>query len=70
MTRAEKDRQTWTRDFYAVWSDFTTEKRFEWVGKWDLERGDDRGMRRLMEKENKRVREEYRKEYNDTIRVS
>ena len=70
MTRAQRDVETWARDFYTVWSEFASEKRFEWVGKWDVERGDDRGMRRLMEKENKRVREEYRKEYNDTVRVS
>lgn len=70
MSKAQKDGRTWTRDFYVVWSEFATEKRFEWVGKWDVERGDDRGMRRIMEKENKRVREEYRKEYIDTVRVS
>lgn len=62
--------QPWARDFYTVWSDFTTAKKFEWVAKWDVERGDDRSMRRLMEKENKKVREDYRKEYNDAVRVS
>lgn len=69
-TKAQKDADLWARNFYLVWSEFTTEKRFEWVGKWDVERGDDRGMRRLMEKGNKRVRDEHRKEYNDTVRVS
>ena len=69
MTKAQKKGQIWARDFYMVWSEFSTDKRFEWVGKWDVERGDDRGMRRIMEKENKRVREEYRREYIDTIRV-
>jgi len=53
-----------------VWSDFTTAKRFEWVSKWDAERGDDRSMRRLMEKENKKIREDYRREYNDAVKVS
>ena len=70
MTKAQRDAIIWARDFYTVWSEFTSEKRFDWVAKWDVERGDDRGMRRLMEKENKRVREEYRKEYNDTVRVN
>lgn len=70
MTKAEKDAEVWTRDFYVVWSEFITEKRFEWVGKWDVERGDDRGIRRIMDKENRRVREEYKREYNDTVRVS
>jgi DnaJ family protein A protein 5 len=54
----------------VVWGEFITEKRFEWVGKWDADRGEDRGIRRIMEKENKKVREDYRKEYNDTVRVS
>lgn len=51
MTRAQRDSQTWARDFYVVWGDFSTSKRFEWVARWDLERGEDRSMRRLMEKE-------------------
>jgi DnaJ family protein A protein 5 len=53
-----------------VWGEFGTVKRFEWVGRWDTERGGDRSIRRLMEKENKKTRDDYRKEYNDTIRVS
>lgn len=47
-----------------------TEKKFEWINKWDAERGDDRMVRRAMEKENKKAREETRKEYNETVRVS
>ncbi|GFZ42894.1 hypothetical protein JCM24511_00612 [Saitozyma sp. JCM 24511] len=47
MTRAQRDSQTWARDFYVVWGDFSTSKRFEW---------------------NKKTRDEYRKEYNDTVR--
>ncbi|OWZ26582.1 hypothetical protein C356_06913 [Cryptococcus neoformans c45] len=68
LTRAQKDSQVWARDFYAVWGEFVTEKKFEWVNKWDAERGDDRMVRRAMEKENKKAREETRKEYNETIR--
>ena len=68
-TRAQRAGHIYARDFYGVWSEFATAKRFEWVGKWDVERGDDRGIRRLMEKENKKTRDDYRKEYNDTVRV-
>ncbi|WWD16810.1 hypothetical protein CI109_101242 [Kwoniella shandongensis] len=68
LTRAQKDSQIWARDFYAVWSEFVTEKKFEWVGKWDAERGEERMVRRLMEKENKKIRDDYRKEYNESIR--
>ena len=46
----QRDSQTWAR-LLVVWGDFSTSKRFEWVARWDLERGEDRSMRRLMEKE-------------------
>ncbi|WVQ94337.1 hypothetical protein IAU59_001416 [Kwoniella sp. CBS 9459] len=68
LTRAQRDSQLWVRDFYAVWTEFVTEKRFEWVAKWDVERAESRDIRRLMDKENKKVREDYRKEYNETVR--
>lgn len=70
MTKAEKARSHWARDFYTAWGEFTTEKRFEWIEKWDTHRAETREIRRLMEKENKKVREDHRKEYIDTVRVS
>jgi DnaJ family protein A protein 5 len=70
LGRIERSARPWARDFYTVWSEFATAKKFEWVAKWDVERGDDRSMRRLMEKENKKIREDYRKEYNDAVKVS
>lgn len=69
MPRAQRLSQTWVRDFYAIWSEFASAKSFSWVGKWDVERGDDRGIRRLMEKENKKIRDDYRKEYNEVVKV-
>ena len=68
-SRLERSQGIWVRDFYAAWTDFNTAKRFEWVAKWDVERGDDRSMRRLMEKENKKIRDDYKREYVDTVRV-
>lgn len=70
MTKAERARTHWARDFYTAWGEFTTEKKFDWIEKWDLRRGEDRNVRRLMEKENKKLREEHRREYIDTVRVS
>ncbi|KAJ9126506.1 hypothetical protein QFC24_001533 [Naganishia onofrii] len=67
-TRAERDAGMWVRDFYTVWSQFATEKKFEWVSAWDAERGEDRRVRRLMERENQKAREAHRKEYNDAVR--
>jgi hypothetical protein len=70
LTRAQKDAEVWARDFYVVWGEFSTEKKFEWVAKWDLARADDRQMRRLMERDNKKIRDDYKKEYNEAVRVS
>ncbi|BEI95756.1 hypothetical protein CcaverHIS631_0107050 [Cutaneotrichosporon cavernicola] len=69
LTKAEKAQSDWARDFYTAWGEFTTEKRFEWVEKWDTHRAETREIRRLMEKENKKVREDHRKEYIDTVRT-
>lgn len=70
MPRSQRLSQLWVRDFYAVWTEFASSKPFSMVGKWDVERGDDRGIRRLMEKENKKIRDDYRKEYNEAVKVS
>ncbi|CAK9786692.1 hypothetical protein CC85DRAFT_129532 [Cutaneotrichosporon oleaginosum] len=69
LTKAERARSNWARDFYTAWGEFTTEKRFEWVEKWDTHRAETREIRRLMEKENKKAREDHRKEYIDTVRT-
>lgn len=69
-SRAEKDAGTWARDFYVVWGEFASEKKFEWVAKWDVERGSDRQMRRLMERDNKKIRDDYKREYSEAVRVS
>lgn len=69
LTKAEKAKTLWVRDFYIAWGEFTTEKRFDWLEKWDTARGEDRNIRRLMEKENKKLREDHRKEYIDTVRT-
>lgn len=67
-TRKERDAGVWVKDFYAIWGEFVTEKRFDWLSAWDADRGPDRRVRRLMEKENKKLRDDHRKEYNDTVR--
>ncbi|KAF9474678.1 DnaJ-domain-containing protein [Pholiota conissans] len=56
------------RDFYNVWMNFATEKDFSWMEQWNINEAPDRRVRRLMEKDNKKLRDDARKEYNDTIR--
>ncbi|KAH6913265.1 hypothetical protein BKA70DRAFT_1384180, partial [Coprinopsis sp. MPI-PUGE-AT-0042] len=57
------------REFYTVWGNFATEKDFAWVEQWKLSEAPDRRVRRLMEKDNKKARDDARREYNDTVRT-
>ena len=56
------------KNFYAVWSSFSTKKTFAWKDHYRLSDAPDRRVRRLMEKENKRLREEGVREFNDAVR--
>jgi DnaJ family protein A protein 5 len=57
------------RDFYAVWNGFATRKSFAWMDVYRLSEAPDRRVRRLMEKENKRHREEGIREFNQAVRT-
>ena len=54
--------------FYAVWSGFATRKTFSWRDKYRASNAEERRMRRLIEKENKRFREEGVREFSDAVR--
>ncbi|KAL8719863.1 MAG: hypothetical protein Q9225_003188 [Loekoesia sp. 1 TL-2023] len=56
------------RSFYAAWSSFATRKTFPWADVYRYSEARDRRVRRLMEKENKRLREEAIREFNDAVR--
>jgi DnaJ family protein A protein 5 len=56
------------KPFYASWSGFSTRKTFSWVDVHRYADAPDRRIRRLMEKENKRLRDEAIREYNDAVR--
>ncbi|KAK0469973.1 uncharacterized protein EV420DRAFT_1257249 [Desarmillaria tabescens] len=56
------------RTFYNVWINFVTNKDFSWCDQWNLTEAPDRRVRRLMEKDNKKVRDDARRDYNDTVR--
>ncbi|KAF5367046.1 hypothetical protein D9758_004051 [Tetrapyrgos nigripes] len=59
---------TAARTFYNTWMNFATSKDFAWMDQWNPAEGPDRRVRRLMEKDNKKVREDARRDYNDTVR--
>ncbi|KAJ6440861.1 meiotically up-regulated protein [Purpureocillium lavendulum] len=56
------------KPFYAAWSGFSTKKSFSWKDKHRLTDAPDRRVRRLMEKENKKSREDAIREFNDAVR--
>ncbi|KZO96736.1 DnaJ-domain-containing protein [Calocera viscosa TUFC12733] len=64
---AKSDDDT-VRVFYAVWTNFSTEKSFTWFERYDMREAPDRRYRRAMEKENKKLRDEARRDYNDAVR--
>ncbi|KAI0353812.1 DnaJ-domain-containing protein [Trametes cingulata] len=65
-SKAEQDQCA--RTFYNYWTNFVTCKEFEWADQWNVAEAPDRRVRRLMERDNKKARDEARKEYNDTVR--
>lgn len=56
------------RSFYTAWTSFATRKSFSWANIYRYAEAPDRRVRRLMEKENKRLREEAIREFNDAVR--
>ena len=57
------------KHFYAAWSNFSTSKSFAWSDMYRHSDAFDRHIRRFMEKENKRYRNEAMKEFNDAVRT-
>lgn len=62
------DFETVVRPFYAAWTGFSTQKSFAWKDVHRYSEAPDRRVRRLMEKENKRLRDEAIREFNDAVR--
>lgn len=57
------------KSFYAVWISFATRKTFSWKDQYRLSEAPDRRVRRMMEKENKRLRDEGIRDFNDAVRA-
>lgn len=65
--RAEDDYGEVAKKFYSTWAAFSTKKTFSWRDKYRLQEAPDRRIRRLMEKENKKFRDEGIREFNDAV---
>ncbi|KAF2685862.1 DnaJ-domain-containing protein, partial [Lentithecium fluviatile CBS 122367] len=57
------------RNFYAIWNGFATVKTFAWMDVYRPSDAPDRRVRRAIEKENKKYREEGIREFNDAVRA-
>lgn len=64
---AGDDYDSVAKPFYKIWSGFATKKTFSWKDKYRLSDAPDRRVRRLMEKENRKFREEGIREFNDAV---
>ncbi|KAI5303098.1 hypothetical protein KEM56_000036, partial [Ascosphaera pollenicola] len=56
------------KPFYAAWTSFATKKSFAWRDQYKYSDAPDRRVRRAMEKENKRLREDGAREFNEAVR--
>ncbi|KAJ2360220.1 hypothetical protein IW150_007563, partial [Coemansia sp. RSA 2607] len=58
---------TTLRDFYNYWTTFSTRKSFGWYDRFRLSDAENRQIRRLMEKENKVLRDKAKREFTETV---
>lgn len=66
--RRDDSNEDVVRPFYAMWSGFATAKSFSWKDVYRYSEAPDRRARRMMEKENKRIRDDGIREFNDAVR--
>ncbi|KAF3932521.1 hypothetical protein ABW20_dc0101047 [Dactylellina cionopaga] len=62
------DYQDDVRPFYTAWTGFSTMKSFAWEDQYRYRDAPDRRVKRLMEKENRKLREAAIREFNDTVK--
>ena len=66
---SKSDYDTVVGPFYGFWSSYCTPRSFVWCEKHDIREAGDRYVRRIMEKENKKLRDKAKKDRNEEIRV-
>jgi DnaJ homolog subfamily A member 5 len=66
---SKSDPKSVVRRFYTIWMGFSTTKTFSWKDQWKYSDAPDRRVKRAMEKENKRLRDAGRREFNDAVKV-
>ncbi|BES92797.1 unnamed protein product [Nesidiocoris tenuis] len=55
--------------FYAHWESYSTKKTYSWLDEYDIRQASNRKVVKLMEKENKKIRDKAKKERNEEVRA-
>ena len=66
---SSSDYESVVAPFYAYWMGFCTRKSFVWKDKYDIRQAPNRPTQRLMEKENKKVRDQFKRKRNEEVRA-
>jgi DnaJ family protein A protein 5 len=67
--QSDSDYMEIVRPFYNFWRGFNTHKPFGWLDQHDIRQASNRRIIKLMEKENKKIRDKAKKERNDEIQA-
>ncbi|XP_033208311.1 dnaJ homolog subfamily C member 21 [Belonocnema kinseyi] len=55
-------------DFYAYWQSYSTKRSFAWLDPYDIRDTPNRRVLRIVEKENKKIRDKAKRERNEQVR--
>ena len=66
---SSSDYEEVVQPFYAYWQSYSTQKSFVWLEKYNIREAPNRRVQRLMEKDNKKVRDAAKKERNEEVRA-
>ncbi|XP_048759985.2 dnaJ homolog subfamily C member 21-like isoform X2 [Ostrea edulis] len=67
--KSDSPYDTVVKPFYDYWENYFTAKSYVWAEKYDTREAPDRRVRRIMEAENKKLRDAARKERNEEVRA-
>ncbi|XP_002732371.1 dnaJ homolog subfamily C member 21-like [Saccoglossus kowalevskii] len=65
---AHSDYNEIIKPFYNYWLNYVTPKSYVWLEKYDTREAENRRVAKLMEKENKKLRDAAKKNYNEQVR--
>ena len=66
---SSSDYEEVVQPFYAFWQSYSTLKSYVWLEKYNIREAPNRRVQRLMEKDNKKIRDAAKKERNEEVRA-